>query len=97
MDGTERSFSQHMSRGHTIVVWSYLVGHLSIGELAKSREIVKARYLLGLGSVSKEERERITLKTESAGDQLCLRISIQTFPRSDMFMWYILITDTHES
>ena len=86
-----------MGQWLNIAVWSCLVDHLSIGGLARSRNIVKAWYLLGLGSVSKEERERITLKTESAGDQLCLRISIQTFPRSDMFMWYILITDTHES
>ncbi len=32
----------------------------------------------------------MTLKRESAGDQLCLRISIHMPPRSLMFMWYML-------
>jgi len=40
-----------------------------------------------LGSVRREESERTTLKRERAGDQLCLRMSMQTFPRSLMFMW----------
>lgn len=44
----------------------------------------------GFGSVRREDRERMTLKTERAGDQLCFSMSMQTFPRSEMFMWYIL-------
>jgi hypothetical protein len=45
---------------------------------------------LGLGSVKSEDKDRITLKIERAGDQLFLRMSIQTPPRSEMFMWYML-------
>ena len=37
-----------------------------------------------------EERDSITLNIERAGDHWFLRISMQTEPRSDMFMWYIL-------
>ena len=53
--------------------------------------------ILGLGSVSREERERMTLKRERAGDQLCLRISIQMLPRSLMFMWYMLVRVNFET
>lgn len=42
---------------------------------------------LGLGSVSKEDRERTTLNIDRAGDQLCFRMSMHTLPRSEMFMW----------
>ena len=42
---------------------------------------------LGFGSVSNEDKERITLKRERAGDQLCLRMSMQMLPRSLIFMW----------
>lgn len=44
----------------------------------------------GFGSVRSEERESMTLNKERAGDQLCLSISMQMFPRSEMFIWYIL-------
>jgi hypothetical protein len=47
-------------------------------------------YILGLGSVRREERERMTLNIDRAGDQFCLRISMHTDPRSEMFIWYIL-------
>ncbi len=47
----------------------------------------------GLGSVSRELRERTTLKMDSAGDQLFLSMSMQTFPFSEIFMWYILDTN----
>lgn len=50
----------------------------------------KVVHLRGLGSVSNDERDNITLKIERAGDHSFLRISIQTAPRSDMFIWYIL-------
>jgi len=40
----------------------------------------------GLGSVSSDERDNMTLKIERAGDHSFLRISMQTAPRSDMFM-----------
>lgn len=46
--------------------------------------------LRGLGSVSNDKRDRITLNIERAGDHWFLRISMQTAPRSEMFMWYIL-------
>ena len=46
--------------------------------------------LRGFGSVSNDERDKITLKRDSAGDQLCFRMSMQIPPRSEMFMWYIL-------
>jgi hypothetical protein len=46
----------------------------------------------GFGSVSRDERDRITLKIDNAGDQFCLRMSIHTEPRSEIFMWYILST-----
>ena len=42
---------------------------------------------LGFGSVSKEDNDRTTLKRERAGDQLCLRMSMQMLPRSLIFMW----------
>ena len=51
---------------------------------------------LGFGSVRREERESITLYSESAGDQLVLRMSMQTLPRSEMFMWYILVVTRSE-
>lgn len=41
--------------------------------------------LLGLGSVNSDERESMTLKSERAGDQLCLRISMHILPCSDIF------------
>lgn len=44
----------------------------------------------GLGSVRSDERESMTLKSDSAGDQFCLRMSIHMFPLSEIFMWYIL-------
>jgi hypothetical protein len=44
----------------------------------------------GLGSVRRELSERTTLKIDSAGDQLFFRMSIQTFPFSEIFMWYML-------
>ena len=40
----------------------------------------------GLGSVRRELRESTTLKIDSAGDQLFFRMSIQTFPLSEIFM-----------
>jgi len=40
----------------------------------------------GLGSVRSELSESTTLKMDSAGDQLFFKISIQTFPFSDIFM-----------
>ena len=46
--------------------------------------------VLGFGSVSRDESERMTLKRDNAGDQLCLRMSMHMLPRSLMFMWYIL-------
>lgn len=46
----------------------------------------------GLGSVRRDERESITLKSDNAGDQFCLRISMHIFPLSDIFMWYIRVT-----
>lgn len=45
----------------------------------------------GFGSVRREESERITLNKDNAGDQLCLRMSIQIPPRSEMFIWYIRV------
>lgn len=45
---------------------------------------------LGFGSVSKDDSDRTTLKSERAGDQLCFKISIHMPPRSLMFMWYML-------
>lgn len=44
----------------------------------------------GLGSISNDERDNTTLNIERAGDHWFLRISMQTAPRSEMFMWYIL-------
>jgi hypothetical protein len=44
----------------------------------------------GLGSVRRELSESTTLKTDSAGDQLFLSMSMQTFPFSEIFIWYIL-------
>jgi len=49
-------------------------------------------YLRGLGSVRRDERESITLKSDNAGDQFCLRISMHILPLSDIFMWYIRVT-----
>jgi len=40
----------------------------------------------GLGSVRRELSESTTLKMDSAGDQLFLRMSMQTFPLSEIFM-----------
>jgi hypothetical protein len=61
------------------------------GSLGQKREInVKLANLRGFGSVSSDERDNMTLKIERAGDHWFLRISMQTAPRSDMFMWYIL-------
>jgi hypothetical protein len=40
----------------------------------------------GLGSVRRELSESTTLKMDSAGDQLFLRMSMQTFPFSEIFM-----------
>lgn len=40
----------------------------------------------GLGSVRRELSESTTLKIDSAGDQLFFKISIQTFPFSEMFI-----------
>lgn len=45
----------------------------------------------GLGSVRSDERESMTLKSDKAGDQFCLRMSIHMPPLSDIFMWYILL------
>lgn len=45
----------------------------------------------GFGSVSSDDSESMTLKRESAGDQFCLRMSMQIPPLSEMFMWYILV------
>lgn len=42
-------------------------------------------HILGLGSVRSDDSERMTLKRDSAGDQLCLRMSMQMFPLSLMF------------
>jgi hypothetical protein len=41
----------------------------------------------GLGSVRRELSESTTLKIDRAGDQLFFRMSIQTFPFSEIFMW----------
>ena len=38
----------------------------------------------GFGSVNREERDSMTLNNDSAGDQLCLRMSIQMLPLSDI-------------
>ena len=46
----------------------------------------------GLGSVRSDERESMTLKSDNAGDQFCFRMSIHMLPLSEIFMWYILIT-----
>ena len=51
---------------------------------------IKVANLRGLGSVSSDERERMTLNIERAGDHWFLRISMQTAPRSEIFIWYIL-------
>jgi hypothetical protein len=40
----------------------------------------------GLGSVRRELSESTTLKIDRAGDQLFFRMSIQTFPFSEIFM-----------
>lgn len=45
----------------------------------------------GLGSVSNEESDSMTLNIERAGDHWLLRMSMQTAPRSEMFMWYIRV------
>jgi len=45
----------------------------------------------GLGSVRRELSESTSLKMDSAGDQLFLSMSMQTFPFSEMFMWYIRV------
>jgi len=45
----------------------------------------------GFGSVSMDERDKMTLNIDRAGDHWFLRISMQTEPRSDMFMWYIRV------
>lgn len=57
------------------------------GCVSSARDNDDRGHLLGLGSVSRDERERITLNRDNAGDQLCLRMSIQMFPLSLMFMW----------
>lgn len=44
----------------------------------------------GFGSVSNDDKERITLKRDNAGDQFCFRMSMHIPPFSEMFMWYIL-------
>jgi hypothetical protein len=51
------------------------------------RYIEEWRNILGLGSVSSEERDNRTLYSDSAGDQLCFSMSMHTLPRSDIFMW----------
>jgi len=48
------------------------------------------RDIQGFGSVSRELSESTTLKMDSAGDQLFFRMSMHTFPLSEIFMWYIL-------
>lgn len=40
----------------------------------------------GLGSVRSDERESMTLKSDNAGDQFCLRMSIHMFPLSEIFI-----------
>lgn len=74
---------------------AYQADHLTIGHtekvsVRKQAGNGKVDHLRGLGSVSKEERDSITLNIERAGDHWFLSISMQTAPRSDMFMWYIL-------
>ena len=46
--------------------------------------------VLGLGSVSSEDSDKMTLKMESAGLQAFFRISRQMWPVWEMFIWYIL-------
>jgi len=45
----------------------------------------------GFGSVSRELSESTTLKIDSAGDQLFFRMSMHTYPLSEIFMWYIRV------
>jgi len=40
----------------------------------------------GLGSVRSDESESMTLKSDNAGDQFCLRMSIHMFPLSEIFI-----------
>lgn len=42
--------------------------------------------LLGFGSVNMDERDSMTLNIESAGDQLCFKMSMHTEPLSEIFM-----------
>ena len=43
-------------------------------------------YILGFGSVRSDDSDSITLKSDSAGDQLCFRMSMHIPPRSEIFM-----------
>lgn len=40
--------------------------------------------ILGLGSVKSEDKDSMTLNNDNAGDQLCLRMSIQILPCSEI-------------
>ena len=63
---------------------SYLMDQLKVDV---SKQYMQGKNnVLGLGSVRSELSESTTLKMDSAGDQLCLRMSMQTFPFSEIFM-----------
>lgn len=66
-------------------VHSYLMGQLEVD--ISNNTCTKVRSdTQGLGSVRRELSESTTLKMDSAGDQLFLRMSMQTFPLSEIFM-----------
>ena len=64
---------------------SYLMGQLEVDMSNNARKKVR-NDTQGLGSVRRELSESTTLKMDSAGDQLFLRMSMQTFPFSEIFM-----------
>lgn len=70
---------------------SYLMGHLCEKNKMEIYPVQVGRAdARGLGSVRSDERDSMTLKSDRAGDQFCLRISIHMPPLSEIFMWYIL-------
>lgn len=54
------------------------------------RLLVRGEYSLGLGSVSKDDSDSMTLNKDRAGLHMVFRMSRQMCPESEMFIWYIL-------
>ena len=50
----------------------------------KSQDYWRLIHSLGFGSVRSEDKDSITLNSDKAGDQFCLRMSMQMFPCSEI-------------